>query len=74
MSIKYGNFEMPSVIKVKENPEDSNLVRFIAEPFEKGFGHTVGNSLRRVLLSSIEAPAIVSIKIEGASHEYMAMD
>ena len=74
MSIKYGNFEMPNVIKVEENQEELNLVRFIAEPFEKGFGHTIGNSLRRVLLASIEAPAIVSLKIEGASHEYMAMD
>ena len=45
MSIKYGNFEMPNVIKVEENQEDPNLVRFIAEPFEKGFGTIVAERI-----------------------------
>jgi len=44
--------------------------KFIAEPFERGFGHTIGNSLRRILLSSISGAAIVAIKIEGVEHEF----
>jgi DNA-directed RNA polymerase subunit alpha len=46
----------------------------IAEPFEAGYGHTVGNSLRRVLLSSIEGAAISSIKIDGVNHEFQSID
>lgn len=74
MATKYGKFEMPTEIKVEADPQDPNAAVFVAEPFEKGFGHTIGNSLRRVLLSSIEAPAIISIKIEGVPHEYMAIE
>ncbi len=48
--------------------------RFIAEPFERGFGHTVGNALRRIMLTSLEAPAIMSFRIEGVPHEYMAVE
>ncbi|MBU1625951.1 DNA-directed RNA polymerase subunit alpha, partial [bacterium] len=44
--------------------------KFIAEPFERGFGHTIGNSLRRILLSSISGAAIVAVKIEGIEHEF----
>lgn len=74
MATKYGKFEMPSAIKVEQDPQNPNAAVFVAEPFEKGFGHTIGNSLRRVLLSSIEAPAIISIRIEGVPHEYMAVE
>jgi DNA-directed RNA polymerase subunit alpha len=49
-------------------------VRFVAEPFERGFGHTVGNMLRRIMLTSLESPAIISIHIEGVPHEYMAIE
>ncbi|NGX30979.1 MAG: DNA-directed RNA polymerase subunit alpha [Chlamydiae bacterium] len=73
MAIKYGKFELPTVIKI-DGQEDTKEMRFIAEPFEKGFAHTIGNSLRRVLLSSIEAPAIISVKIEDVAHEYMSID
>jgi DNA-directed RNA polymerase subunit alpha len=73
MAVKYGKFELPSVIKV-DGKEETNKLRFIAEPFEKGFGHTVGNALRRALLSSIESPALISVKIEGVLHEYMFID
>jgi len=66
MTIKYGKFQLPTSIKA----DGKN--RFVAEPFEKGFAHTVGNAIRRVTLTSIEAPAIISIMIEGISHEYMA--
>ena len=74
MSVMYGKFEMPEKILVNEDREKPNFAQFIAEPFERGFGHTLGNSMRRILLSSLEAPAIVSVSIEGASHEFMAID
>jgi DNA-directed RNA polymerase subunit alpha len=48
--------------------------KFIAEPFERGFGHTIGNSLRRILLSSISGAAIVAIKIEGVEHEFSTIN
>jgi DNA-directed RNA polymerase subunit alpha len=72
MAVVYGKFELPSKIKVGETAK--NFVRFIAEPFEKGFGHTIGNALRRIMLTSLEAPAILSVKIEGVPHEYMAAE
>lgn len=74
MSVKYGRFEMPQDIKVESESPKSNSGRFIAEPFEKGFGHTLGHSLRRMLLSAIESPAIISVRLEGVPHEYMAVD
>lgn len=74
MSVYYGKFEIPEKIKVDEETATQTYARFIAEPFERGFGHTVGNSMRRMLLSSLEAVAIISIRIEGVPHEYMAVD
>ncbi len=74
MAVKYGKFELPSKIKLEEASREGTYARFVAEPFERGFGHTVGNSLRRIILSSLEAPAIVSVRLEGVPHEYMAID
>lgn len=74
MTVKYGKFELPTKIKKDESARKANHCRFIAEPFEKGFGHTVGNALRRILLTAMEAPAIMSIRIEGVPHEYTAID
>ncbi len=74
MTVKYGKFELPSKIKVDESAKRPNFSRFVAEPFERGFGHTVGNALRRILLTSMEAPAILSIRIEGVPHEYTAVE
>jgi DNA-directed RNA polymerase subunit alpha len=74
MAVKYGKFELTSKIKVDEATRKPTFTRFIAEPFERGFGHTVGNTLRRIMLSSLEAPAIASIRIEGVPHEYMAIE
>ena len=74
MLIKYGKFEMPEGIVTDESTQTGTFARFIVEPFEKGFGHTVGNTLRRIMLSALEAPAILSIRIEGVQHEYMAVD
>ncbi len=72
MAVLYNKFEMPEKITVEE--ADANFARFVIEPFERGFGHTIGNSLRRMLLTSIEAPAIISVSIEGIPHEYMAVE
>ncbi len=74
MSVMYGTFELPNKIKKEEDEKVENFARFVAEPFERGFGHTLGNSLRRVMLTSLEAPSIVSIRIEGVHHEYAAME
>jgi DNA-directed RNA polymerase subunit alpha len=74
MAVKYGKFELPTKIKVDEASKSGIFARFIAEPFERGFGHTVGNALRRIILSSLEAPAIMSVRIEGVPHEYMAIE
>lgn len=73
MSVVYGKFEMPEKISIEEK-KGSNFARFIAEPFERGFGHTIGNSLRRMLLTSLEAAAIISVFIEGIPHEYMSVE
>jgi DNA-directed RNA polymerase subunit alpha len=72
MTVKYGKFEIPEEIKVEELGKNS--ARFIAEPLERGFGHTVGNAMRRILLTSIESPAIVAVLIEGVTHEYQAIE
>lgn len=56
--------------RIKAEEISENKTRFIVEPLERGFGNTLGNSLRRVLLSSLEGAAITSVKIEGVSHEF----
>jgi DNA-directed RNA polymerase subunit alpha len=73
-SILYNKFEMPEMVKIDEAKASNTYARFIAEPFERGFGHTIGNSLRRMLLTAIEAPAIISFYMEGVPHEYMAVE
>lgn len=72
--VKYGKFEMPESIKCEEIDASGKVAKFIAEPFVPGYAHTIGNALRRILLSSMEAPAIISVRIEGVPHEYMAME
>ncbi len=64
----------PSKIVLEHSDLQPNYGRFTAEPFEMGYGLTVGNSLRRVLLSSIEGAAITAIKIEGVPHEFDTID
>lgn len=73
-TVLYDKFEMPEKIKMDESTATATYARFIAEPFERGFGHTLGNALRRMLLTAIEAPAIISFYMEGVPHEYMAVD
>jgi len=74
MSVKYGKFQMPEKIKLDESSKTAVFARFVVEPFERGFGHTVGNALRRIMLGSLEAPAITSFRMEGVSHEFMASE
>ena len=65
---------MPKRLQKEESTATSTYAKFIAEPFETGYGHTIGNSLRRVLLSSLEGAAITSLKIDGAMHEFTTID
>jgi len=74
MPKRLGKFELPSKLTKVEEGSTPTYAKFIAEPFEAGYGHTVGNSLRRVLLSSIEGAAISSIKIDGVNHEFQSID
>ena len=67
-------FKRPNKINLEHDELQPNYGRFIAEPFERGYGLTIGNSLRRVLLSSIEGSAITAIKIEGVPHEFHSID
>jgi DNA-directed RNA polymerase subunit alpha len=74
MPKRLGKFELPSKLTKVEEGSSPTYAKFIAEPFEAGYGHTVGNSLRRVLLSSIEGAAISSIKVEGVQHEFQSIE
>jgi DNA-directed RNA polymerase subunit alpha len=74
MPKRLGKFEIPSKLTKVEEGSTATYAKFIAEPFEAGYGHTIGNSLRRVLLSSIEGSAISSIKIDGVNHEFQSVD
>lgn len=69
MPIRLSRFEMPRTVQ-REGDAAGTYARFVAEPFEVGYARTVGNSLRRVLLSSIEGSAICSVKIAGVDHEF----
>lgn len=73
MGIKWKNFEMPKKLECDDSTYSDSYGKFIAEPFERGYGITIGNSLRRVLLSSIEGSAVTSIKIEGVLHEFSSI-
>ncbi|QQY08434.1 MAG: DNA-directed RNA polymerase subunit alpha [Candidatus Xiphinematobacter sp.] len=73
MVTQLGRFEMPKSLVRDEATATDTYCKFIAEPFEAGYGHTVGNSLRRVLLSSLEGAAITSIKIQGVLHEFTTL-
>ncbi|NKB24504.1 MAG: DNA-directed RNA polymerase subunit alpha [Kiritimatiellae bacterium] len=73
MPIRLGRFEMPKRVTKDESEITETYGKFIAEPFEAGYGRTIGNSLRRVLLSSLEGAAISSIKIKGAQHEFCTL-
>src|SRR6202030_2663924 len=73
MPVRLGRFEMPKRLTKEESTATDTYARFVAEPLEAGYGHTIGNSLRRVLLSSLEGAGISSVKIEGAPHEFTSI-
>lgn len=74
MPKRLGKFQLPNKLRKDESGSSATHARYTAEPFETGFGHTIGNSLRRVLLGSVEGAAIASVKIEGVSHEFQPID
>ena len=73
MGIKWRDFQLPKRLECDEPTYTNTYGKFSAAPFERGYGVTLGNSLRRVLLSSIEGSAVTSIKIQGVEHEFSAI-
>jgi DNA-directed RNA polymerase subunit alpha len=73
MRIRWRGLELPSLVAVDRSTLSATYGRFVAEPFERGFGVTVGNSLRRILLSSLEGSAVTQIKVHGAQHEFSSL-
>jgi DNA-directed RNA polymerase subunit alpha len=73
MPVRLARFEMPTRLQKEEATAAETYAKFTAEPFESGYGQTLGNSLRRVLLSSLEGAAITSVKIKGAPHEFCTL-
>lgn len=73
MGIRWKEFEMPRQLDCEDASLTETYGKFVAEPFERGYGHTIGNSLRRVLISSIEGAAVTSIKMDGVNHEFTAV-
>ncbi|QDS90274.1 DNA-directed RNA polymerase subunit alpha [Rosistilla ulvae] len=73
MHIRWRGMELPSTVEVDRETLSPTYGKFVAEPFERGFGNSVGNSLRRVLLSSLEGSAVTQIKVHGAQHEFSSI-
>ena len=70
MAVRATDFQVP---KITHEEVNENRGVFVIEPLDRGFGYTFGNSLRRVLLSSLEGAAVTSVKIEGISHEFTTL-
>lgn len=70
MRVRWRGLELPTRVVADPKFNNTTFGRFSVEPFERGFGTTIGNSLRRILLSSIEGAAVTAVKIKGASHEF----
>jgi DNA-directed RNA polymerase subunit alpha len=73
MRIRWRGLELPSQVSCEKETLSETYGKFVAEPFERGFGTTVGNSLRRILLSSLEGSAVTQIKLHGAQHEFTTL-
>src|SRR5271155_3017057 len=73
MRMRWRGLELPSRVVRDEQVSTDTYAKFIAEPFECGFGTTVGNSLRRILLSSLEGAAVTHIRLKGAEHEFSSL-
>jgi DNA-directed RNA polymerase subunit alpha len=73
MHIRWRGLELPSLVTSDPKTLSPTYGKFVAEPFERGFGVTIGNGLRRILLSSLEGSAITQIKVQGAQHEFTTL-
>jgi DNA-directed RNA polymerase subunit alpha len=73
MRIRWRGLELPSRVVRDEQVSTDQYGKFSAEPFERGFGTTVGNSLRRILLSSLEGAAVTHVRLKGADHEFSSL-
>jgi DNA-directed RNA polymerase subunit alpha len=73
MHIRWRGLELPSEVVCEATTLTSTYGKFVAEPFERGFGSTIGNGLRRVLLSSLEGSAVTQIKVHSAQHEFTTL-
>ncbi|MGH7739030.1 MAG: DNA-directed RNA polymerase subunit alpha [bacterium] len=71
--MQIGNVQIPKFLDYEKESLSPTYGKFIAEPFERGYGQSVGNSLRRILLSSIAGAAVTSVKFDGVSHEYSSI-
>ncbi len=67
------NFQMPTRLQIDNETQTERYGKFYAQPFERGFGTTIGNAIRRALLSSIEGAAVTAVKIEGVEHEFSSI-
>lgn len=74
MRIRWREFELPNRVVMDESVSNDSYGMFVAEPFERGFAHTVGNGLRRVLLSSLEGAAVTHVRIQGVPHEFATIE
>lgn len=68
--MRFKDFQMPRKLICDEESSSDTYSKFMAEPFERGYGHTIGNSIRRILLSSLEGAAVTGVKIKGVMHEF----
>lgn len=73
MHIRWRGLELPNLVTCDSNTLSETYGKFVAEPFERGFGVTIGNGLRRILLSSLEGSAVTQIKVQGAQHEFTTL-
>ena len=71
--MKLKNFQMPKGVTIEEKSVTDSYSKFVVEPLERGFGTTIGNSIRRVLLSSLPGAAVVGVRIDGVAHEFSTM-
>jgi DNA-directed RNA polymerase subunit alpha len=73
MRVKWRGLELPTRVEQDATVSSDKYGRFFIEPFERGFGTTIGNGLRRVLLSSLEGSAVTSLKAAGVDHEFTSI-
>jgi len=74
MRIRWRGFELPTRVVAEKSTLTPTYGKFVAEPFERGFGTTIGNSLRRILLSCLEGAAVTAVKIDGVLHEFSSIE